>query len=90
MLNCLLFQLISIQHITSKTLTGTKIAHTCNMCNTKACVICTDVVWLGSPAAIELSVLGANEALSKLTVWDIIKKYIQQTQNSPRGSDNSP
>ena len=60
------------------------------MCNTKACVNCTDVVWLGSPAAIWLSVLGANETLGKLIAWDIIKKYIQQTQNSPRGSDNSP
>ena len=38
----------------------------------KTCIICTGVVWLGSPATIALSVLRANEATCKLTVWDIL------------------
>ena len=38
----------------------------------KTCVICTGVVWLGSPATIALSVLRANEATCKLTAWDIL------------------
>ena len=43
----------------------------------KTCVICTGVVWLGSPATIALSVLCAmlcarNEATCKLTAWDIL------------------
>ena len=39
----------------------------------QTCVICTGVVWLGSPATIALSVLRAhNEAICKLTAWDIV------------------
>ena len=41
----------------------------------KTCVICTGVVWLGSPATIVLSVLCPNEpheATCKLTTWDIL------------------
>ena len=38
----------------------------------ETCVICTGVVWLGSPATIALSMLRANEATCKLTAWDIL------------------
>ena len=39
----------------------------------RTCVICTGVVWLGSPAtSIALSVLRADEATCKLTAWDIL------------------
>ena len=38
----------------------------------KTCVICTGVVWLGSPTTIALSVLRANEATCKRTAWDIL------------------
>ena len=49
-----------------------------NLCRTtqqeliQACIICTGVVWLGSPAAIALSLLGTNEAICKLTAWYIL------------------
>ena len=38
----------------------------------KTYVICTGVVWLGSPATIVLSLLRANEATCKLIAWDIL------------------
>ena len=52
----------------------------------KTCVICTDVVWLLSPAVA--SVPHANEAICKLTSY----MYIKSTTNinSPTRSDNSP
>ena len=50
--------------------------YTPNLCTTTqhetTCVICTSVVWLGSPATIALSVLRANEATCKLTAWNIL------------------
>ena len=38
----------------------------------KTCVICTGVVWLGSPATIALVMLHTNEVICKLTAWDIL------------------
>ena len=64
----------SLVLVTSKTFTGIKIAHAGIICRItqheniyEKCVICTDVVWLASPAAIALSVLHAIEVVCKLT-----------------------
>ena len=55
-----------------------------NVCN--IIVICTDVVWLLSPAVARVP--HANEAICKLTSWNVHKSTINI--NSPRGSGNSP
>ena len=54
----------------------------CNFCSpstcveqhntSKACIIHSGVVWLGSPAAIALSLLCTKEAICKFTTWYIL------------------
>ena len=41
----------------------------------KAYIICNDVFWLASPAAIAPNVIYANVAICKLTAWGIHKMY---------------
>ena len=43
--------------------------------NMKTWVIYTSVDWPSAPAVTALSVLCANEATSKLIVWNVHKKY---------------
>ena len=48
------------------------------------CVICTDVVWLLSPAVAQ-----ANKAICKLTSWNAGTLESTTNINSPRRSDNA-
>ena len=71
---------MNTHHVTSKTVTGIKLYTHNAMCveqhNRKTCMICTIVVWLGSPAAIVLlSLLHAYVTICKLTTWGMHNMY---------------
>ena len=48
--------------------------------NTKACVICTGVVWPALPVVIALSALCTKWKLTIRSIYDMYKKHIKLTQ----------
>ena len=59
--------------------------HTHELCRTTQYENMRNLAWLGSLAAVALSVLHANLAMCKLTACS---NNVQQTQNSPKVRDN--
>ena len=63
---------VQIKHVLFLLCCSTQIGHV-EQHKIQISVVCTGVVWVSSPAVP--SVFGANEAICKLTAWNIHKRY---------------